>query len=107
VPFNDVSNLYFLCYLLSITILKEYLGTILMLNIVRSRMNIWTIPDKLLNFLHIMLVNSLRIGQVLCYVDGNHNLINPTVGVWGNDSSSSEINSLSGQIQPEPALLAL
>jgi len=43
-----------------------------------------------------MLVNSLRIGQVLCYVDGNHNLINPTVGVWGNDSSSSEINSLSG-----------
>ena len=70
-------------------------------------MNIWPVSYKTFELLHVVLIDSFRIGEVLGYVDWNHYLIDGTVRVWRDNSSSSKIYSLTRQVLSETTMLPL
>lgn len=66
-----------------------------------------SIPNVLLHLLDVVLIDSLRVCQVLCNVNRNDNFVDGAVWIRGNDGSACEIYSLGGQIQSESSLLSL
>jgi hypothetical protein len=93
--FNYISNLQLISDLFPVYIEKINFGTVLTFDIISAGVLLWPILDQLLHFFKIILIDSLRVGKILGNVYWYHDLIDGAIGVRRNDSSASEVNSLS------------
>lgn len=70
-------------------------------------MNFGSIFDNSLHLVHVVLVDSLRVSEVLGHIDGYDNLVDCAVGVRRDHSTTCEVDTLGGKVQTEATLLSL
>ena len=76
-------------------------------NVVGARVNITAIADRLLQSVDVVGCDAFRICENLGDTLGNGDLIDPQVGVRGDDGTTREVDTLSGEVTTEATLLAL
>jgi len=68
--------------------------------------NIGTVPYQFSQNFDIVSVSAFRERQNFRHKSWHYDLIDCTVGIWGNNSSACEIDSLSRQILSKTTMLA-
>ena len=76
-------------------------------NVVGTWVDITTIPNRLLEPVDVMSCDAFGICQDLGDPLGHRNFVDPQVGIRRDDGTTREVNTLSGEVTAEAALLAL
>ena len=76
-------------------------------NVVGTWVDVATIPNRLLEPVDVMSRDAFGICEDLCDSFGHRDFVNSQVGIGRDDSTTREVNTLSGEVTTEAALLAL
>ena len=76
-------------------------------DVICTRVFVSTVEHELFQLLDVVSCNLLGIGEVLCDTLWNSNFLDAQVGIWPNDGTAREVNTLSRQVLTETSTLAL
>ena len=65
-----------------------------------------SLKDQASKLVDVVAIDLVRESQDFSHEDRHHDFIDSAVGVRGNDRAASEVDTLTGQILSEPAVLA-
>jgi hypothetical protein len=66
---------------------------------------LWTISNELTKLFNIVTIGALRISENFGHQSRHNNFINSAIRIWGDDSTTREVNTLSRQILTETTVL--